>query len=310
MGKHLFLIHGRNFKPEEPDLKKLWLDALQYGVSRDHSQAQLNKLKATKTTFVYYGDISNEFLWGKGESYDPAEDAISRKGTLQELKSLPKSAFTKAKYKSRTGPLRGAAELIADLIANPANLFGIADNLISLIAPDMRHYWEEESDYGSAVRWRLTEPLAAAFRNGDDVMLISHSLGTMISYDVLWKFSHYGEYLDIRQHKLSKFVTLGSPLGNETVKDRLKGSNIRGDRRYPHNIAVWKNFAAEDDYISQDQTIGDDFRLMRAAPAKTRISDKRIYNLALRNGKPNQHHGAGYLIHPQISKAVVDWLNN
>ena len=40
------------------------------------------------------------------------------------------------------------------------------------------------------------------------------SMGCMVAYDVLWKFSYYGEYQAIRDHRLSRLITLGSPLGN------------------------------------------------------------------------------------------------
>jgi len=308
MKKHLFLIHGRNFKPDCSDLEALWLEALRHGITRDFGEDGATILDNIEKTFIYYGDSSNDFLRGKGKDYDPEEDVLSRQSTLDELKGFAKSAFTKRTYIRRTGRFRGLKEFMADALAGPTNLFGVADNLISMVAPDMKHYWEEETDYGSTVRWRLTEPLAEAFRKKEDVLLISHSLGSLISYDVLWKFSHYGEYQDIRNHQLSKFITLGSPLGNETVKSRLKGGSINGARKYPKNIIQWHNFAAEDDYISHDPTVANDFKLMKSSSGKTRIQDKRIYNLAFRDGEPNQHHGSGYLLHPAVSKSVYDWL--
>ena len=77
--------------------------------------------------------------------------------------------------------------------------------------------------FGSDLRARLTEPLQAAVEKGDDIMLIAHSLGTMISYDVLWKFSHYYEYRKLRENgrapMINTFLTLGTPLGNKTVKE-------------------------------------------------------------------------------------------
>ncbi|SVD18470.1 uncharacterized protein METZ01_LOCUS371324, partial [marine metagenome] len=42
----------------------------------------------------------------------------------------------------------------------------------------------------------MTEPLAKALSQDDDILILSHSLGTVIAYDVLWKFSYYGEWQD------------------------------------------------------------------------------------------------------------------
>jgi len=38
------------------------------------------------------------------------------------------------------------------------------------------------------------------------------------------------------------------------------------------------------------------------------ITDKRVYNLSVRNGKSNPHHGVGYLIHPTVVDAIAGWL--
>ncbi len=38
------------------------------------------------------------------------------------------------------------------------------------------------------------------------------------------------------------------------------------------------------------------------------ITDQRIYNLAVRDGTSNPHHGAGYLIHPYVAGLVAEWL--
>ncbi len=38
------------------------------------------------------------------------------------------------------------------------------------------------------------------------------------------------------------------------------------------------------------------------------ITDKKIYNMAVRGKHSNPHHGAGYLIHPETIKVVKAWL--
>ena len=165
-------------------------------------------------------------------------------------------------------------------------------------------------DGGSDVRWTLTEPLREAFMAGDDILLVSHSLGTLVSYDVLWKFAHYGEYRDLREKgtRVKLWITLGCPLGDETVKRNLKGALADGYRRYPDNIARWLNIAAEDDYISHDQGVKNDFYRMEQWNMIKKITDKRIYNFAVREDGSNPHHSSGYLIHPEMSRAVAGWL--
>lgn len=111
---------------------------------------------------------------------------------------------------------------------------------------------------------------------------------------------------------MSRLLTLGAPLGDATVKENLKGASLRGDHRHPENIHFWDNVAAEDDFISYDQKLKDDFAHMVPDPCE-RITDHRIYNFALRadsEGKLGSypHHGAGYLVHPRVIDIIADWL--
>ena len=108
-------------------------------------------------------------------------------------------------------------ETFADF-ADLLPLAALSDRIISRKLPDIKQYLNVDEKFGSDVRWRLTEPLAKALRQGDDILILSHRLGTVLAYDVLWKFSYYGEWQDIRNKKVSMLVTLGSPLGDESVK--------------------------------------------------------------------------------------------
>ena len=71
---------------------------------------------------------------------------------------------------------------------------------------------------------------------------------------------------------------------------------------------IWHNVAAEDDFISHDSRIANDYKKMYGMCAIERIKDHKIYNLAVRDGVSNPHHGVGYLIHPKVVKLVTDWL--
>jgi len=102
----------------------------------------------------------------------------------------------------------------------------------------------------------------------------------------------------------TRLVTIGSPLGDENVKSRLKGAQARSHRKYPHNIGRWVNSTAEDDYISHDPTLANDYRKMLQLGLTASITDRQIYNLAIRGDNSNPHHGAGYLIHPQVCREV------
>src|SRR4030095_9935530 len=166
-------------------------------------------------------------------------------------------------------------------------------------------------DFGSAVRATMIKPLQRAMRRKDSICVIAHSLGTLLSYDTFWKFAHTAEYREgYCDKKIDLWITLGSPLADETVKQHVRGSGADGPRRYPNNVNRWVNVAAEDDYVSHDQRVADDYSDMLDYGLVSEIRDERVYNLSLREGESNPHHEGGYLIHPTVGDAVVKWLTS
>jgi hypothetical protein len=101
---------------------------------------------------------------------------------------------------------------------------------------------------------------------------------------------------------------LGAPLGDSMVRQQLLGANRKGRPRFPTNVLAWHNVSADDDYISHDNTVADDFKAMLKQRQVSSIRDYRIYNLAIRYGRSNPHSAIGYLIHPRITKILTDWL--
>ena len=305
MSKTIILVHGRSWKPKQADLEPIWIEALRAGIERDFP----NKLAAfdqATLSFVYYGDLSNKLLKSKGKT-QPTSSTTTRKKALEQLKQVSSKGFTKSAYKKIPGK-ESFTEGIADTLAPILGFFHLTDNLVEQVAPDMRDYWNHDSDFGSASRGRMTPHLQDAFDRNDSICVIGHSLGTMICYDTLWKFSRSYDFSKYHKKKIDLFISTGSPLGDETVKRNLKGSDATKERRYPANIKSWLNIAAEDDYISHDQKIAGDFRKMKKLGLVKTITDKRIYNLSYPGGKSNPHHSSGYLIHPDVSQCIAAWL--
>ena len=214
MAKKIIFIHGRGQKPNRESLQSLWYDAIEHGLQRDcNGSDSLQVFQNIEKRFVYFGDLSNALL------NKPAEDSLYRQQALIDLKGYKFHQFNKKTYGevSKAGFLQ---EALADTFSSVLSRLKVAEPLIALVAPDMTHYWYEDSYFGSDVRYRLMVELRGALDNQDEVMIVAHSLGTMISYDVLWKLSHYSEYRNAygAKKKIDLLVTLGSPLGDESVK--------------------------------------------------------------------------------------------
>ena len=305
MTKTIIFVHGRSFKPNRTVLRRLWLDATCSGIKRDRPR-KAAAFRSVRKDFAYYGHLSNDFLFEEGRQYDETADIADREVSLKLLKIHQKHQFTKKTYRKLHGktPLK---EFFADAFAGPAFVTGLSGVAIRSVAPDMAHYWDMDSEFGSQVRKTMTEQLSRAMNRNDKIMVVAHSLGTMVAYDTFWKFSRMSEYEKYFNKKIDLFVTIGSPLGDETVKRNLRGAGAKGPRRYPSNIKEWVNVAAEDDYISHDQRIGNDYKRMRKLGTKIRDS-RRIYNLAVRNGDSNPHSSLGYLMHPTVVKLIANWI--
>ena len=311
MAKKLIFIHGRNTKPLENELRNIWYAAVRGGLKRDFGAQAVSAFNSVAKKFVYYGDLSNKFLH-KEKGVKIPDDVASRKETLKQLKTYATNEFRKGVYNKLEGK-DALKEGLADTFSGILSALRIGEPLVSAVAPDMGHYWNREQYFGSDVRYRLTKVLKQAFDHDDQIMLVAHSLGTIVSYDCLWKFSHYGEYRHDygSQKKIDLLVTMGSPLGDENVKDNLKGSSSKGKLRYPNNIKEWVNISAEDDYISHDSRLKNDYKDM----VKYRLLKKNvreiypIYNLAVRNNKSNPHSSVGYLIHPKFTELLWNWIS-
>ncbi len=89
-------------------------------------------------------------------------------------------------------------------------------------------------------------------------MLIAHSLGSIIAYDVLT--------LDASNVPIDTFVTIGSPLGLPIIKNRIvaevkQNPSQKTILKTPENIrSHWYNLADLRDKISINDTLQDEFK--------------------------------------------------
>jgi hypothetical protein len=289
----------------------LWFDALLHGLQRDYGEAAVERFNATAKEFVYYGDLFNGFLH-ETRGAEVRSDIESRLDALETLKRYRRPDFNRDVYNRLAGMVFWK-EALADMFSGVLSAVRAGTPLISAAAADVAHYWDQESYLGKGVHLRLAEVLKEAFDNDDEIMLVSHSLGTIISYDNLWKFSHHEAYSsDYGQYKkIDLFVTLGSPLGDENAKGHLWGSQNRGGLKYPHNIKRWVNLSAEDDYVSHDNNIQNDFHEMyKEGLLEEPLRDiYPLYNLTVQNEKPNPHSAIGYLVTPEFIGLLHGWIN-
>ena len=323
--KHLIVIHGRATKPSGSEKKRLVKKSLLHGINRiDAAVGTRINNGEIKYSFVYYGDISNRELIARDKDLkkrltdknndkynnEPCELKGSYDDDLETM--LAQEQFTKAAYKKLLAdvPDKRYLDEIASFTSWFASKTGFSDEIISRATADMGAYLLTRK-VGSEVRQRLGAPLKKALLADDDICLVSHSMGCIVSYDVLWKFSQMTEYRDVQNsgNKVNLWVTIGNPLGEPGVKKNLYDAHEKKDGRYPkHIINDWMNISAVDDFVSHDCKIADDYAEMKKLGYLNKLNDMpEIYNFWSGTSGSNPHKFYGYLDNPNFAKTICKW---
>ena len=171
-------------------------------------------------------------------------------------------------------------------------------------AEELNRYFVNTDDIACQIRELLKSILREAFGRGDHILLIGHSMGSVIAYDSLWELDH----LEKQKARLS-LLTLGSPLGMRYVQRRLIGHDLSPARQYPRNIRNWHNLSAIGDLVALDQEVFDDFINMFDYSDIESIQDHchGIYNYFRNEEGLNCHRSYGYLVNPAVGELIARW---
>jgi hypothetical protein len=171
-------------------------------------------------------------------------------------------------------------------------------------ANEIDRYFNNADDVARKIRDLLKQTLRPMLEQQEDVLLIGHSLGSVIAYDTLWELSHQ----DGVKGKVD-FLTLGSPMGLHYVQRRLLGMNDHGKESYPDLIRRWINFSAEGDVTALNQNIKESFHAMLELGLVESIEDHchGIYNYFRSDEGLNCHRSYGYMVSPAVGSVIADW---
>lgn len=331
MAQRIIMVHGRSTKPAKARFAALQRRALLQGLERvDRAKAKKVADGKIEIDFIYYGDVNNTILAETSEAHrrdltekDPhSNDGPCTSDTgyaeaidaLAAIKRFDKTAYKKVLRENDDLQFVDNIARAASTLAAIASATILNEVTIKIATADMGAYLMRRA-VGSAVRERLQTPLKRALKRGDDICLVSHSMGCMVAYDVLWKFSRMSEYADVRENgnRVTRWLTLGCPLGEAGVKANLYDANERdfpgGTDKHPrHIVRDWSNVAAVDDFICHDATMKGDYRDMLKFGYVDGIKDQRIYNCYAKDGVANAHKFYGYLVHPVVAAEVATWI--
>jgi hypothetical protein len=312
----IIFVHGLASKPPADDLFALWRKALIENVRVDS--------RSLATALDRDDDLWRNAYWANAVP-DHIEDTASYVRKLGKAVDTVIAVRKKERDDLHISKSGWAASKLKKfglgIVSNLAAALTIKDNVIDEQMREVRIYRGDQY-IADRIRAPLEDALRQAWDDGKRVMILSHSMGTLIAYDVLWRFSHRSEpaYKKYRNKRVGYFVTMGSPLGDPTLRefmliDRWSDSSEAGTkaerkRYFPTNIDRWHNYSAYGDVVCHDSTLDDDFfdglRKEVGGFGRKDLRDyTRLYNpYENTDSQGNPHKSYGYLIQPKLSQNV------
>jgi hypothetical protein len=199
--------------------------------------------------------------------------------------------------------LRRAWHLIGDSFPWLSAL--VAPAALRVTLDDVHRYLENSAGIADRIRELLITQIRTAWSAGDRVLLIGHSLGSVIAYDSLWQLSRQAG----GGGRVELLLTLGSPLATRFVRMGLKGADRSDATRFPDNIDRWVNVAARGEMVALHRRVKPFFATMLRRKLIESIEDEvGIYNHFRGERGLDVHKSYGYLNHPVVAGRICRWL--
>ncbi len=254
----ILYVHGIRGKPPEP----------QYHAEWDAALRRSGYVSDIETLMMYWADIRT------GLTPEVLREA------KEHAKEHKAPSFTRLRPQTNS-PLGYVISFVLHLL-DPV-IRRVTKNLVE----DVYFYFygkrEEER-----VRDAILDRMGAMLNDFHPHVIIAHSWGTVIAYDALVHGRYDGE--------IDALITMGSPLGNDWVQERL------GTTAYPSNVRRWLNvFDAMDPATWPDRRISND---LHGEHGERIIRDVEIPSLYDQDGKRDAHSWHGYLMSEPVQNEL------
>ncbi|MCP4218356.1 MAG: alpha/beta hydrolase [bacterium] len=300
-------IHGLANKPERKILEKSWKKSILEGLQKNEGMdiSDINYRMIYWADLLYMNQLHREAKFDFDSHYNKEPYVEAEEGTLKEYHT---TFLDKAKM--------GVLDLVGDTVDKLKRDFGMdnfADWALGKIMKDLGFYYDNERQIGNRAGYMelarkvLRDDLKKIIREEKDkeIMLIAHSMGTIIAYDVLRDLGQSEPDIEVPY-----FVTIGSPLGLPHVKWKIIEERGYDPKvRTPTNVSKsWINYADKKDAVAIDAHLRDDYAENEKG---VRVVDDLIANdyKGPKSKKKNHHKSYGYLRTPEISKHIKDFLD-
>jgi pimeloyl-ACP methyl ester carboxylesterase len=246
----ILMLHGRGMGDRDTtELRKLWLDGLTRG-AKPLTRAPL--IADRDVRLVWYADILDP---RSGESCDYATDD------------------PRARHDATTDPnLKTFVSFVGSLLGAITGFVSDTESAVQLRALSADATFLSDAHKRCASERRLSDALERAKREGRPVILVAHSLGSLVAYD----------YLSSRRDSnvVQRLVSLGSMLGATDLRHLLIGGDSTDGFGLPRSVKAWVNIRNDGDLLAMSLPFGSE--IITTPPADE--IDRHEMVAYLRNG--------------------------
>jgi hypothetical protein len=321
--KKIIMIHGLASKPTPETTHQLWRRTLTENIRVSH--------RLLARSLDAHPEIFESAYWANFVPHHiPDDSTYSKKLSLQVDKVIEERRDIKDGFHVGMGEKLGSffQDRGLDLVKLLAGALTVKDDVMTRFLRETELY-DQDQYIADQIRAPLENALRRARDQGREPIIVAHSMGTFIGYDVLWRFAHrrtagFGNY---NKKRVRMFITMGSPLGDPTVRNLLfarhhEGHSLR-QRLYPTNIDFWHNYSCLGDAVAHHKNFHDIFfapmRELKLFPANRKFRSidyadlhnpfEVVSHAGNRNRvKRNPHKSYGYLAQPRLGSWIADYL--
>ncbi|MBW2039154.1 MAG: hypothetical protein JRI46_06100 [Deltaproteobacteria bacterium] len=302
MSKIILGIHGLGNKPPKRLLERWWKDSLKEGL-----RAIGHPRRFFKFRLVYWAHFLHP------QPLDPAVRDKKNPLFIANPYIPARTVIKKGPSTLRKKVLDYIRRQLDNIMINEdlsINYTAVTDLIIRRYFRDLDIYYtkqcQDSKQCTRPAKEVIREELARMLRKyrRRDILLIGHSMGSIIAYDVL---TH--SVPDIHIHTL---VTMGSPLGLPPIMIKILAEQRKKPKRHitvrtPENIVkAWHNFSDLKDRVATDYALSNDYE---ANSRHVRAIDAIVSNNYEYKGTPNPHNVYGYLRTPEMAHVIDAFLN-
>ncbi|MEU7743986.1 endonuclease/exonuclease/phosphatase family protein [Nonomuraea sp. NPDC049158] len=226
--RHVVFLHGRAQQGHDPEqLRRYWTAGLNGGLTR----AGLATIAPADVWFPFYAQQLVQAMRTRGEALprspremvdDPVDAAAPGSGATRQLyeQMIIEAADLAGMPAERLVRREGLGDAVHQGLSWLANTTNLDRLLIAATFADVAAYLDDQR-----IRESVLDCVLQTMPQTGQLVLLSHSLGTVVAVDLLTR-------LDPRV-EVELLLTAGSPLGMDSVYQRLLTGGAQRPRRQP-----------------------------------------------------------------------------